>query len=66
MATDESSKEMQSRYPLRAFDVQVRERPGRPGHLEAILQLQPHYQIEDPGVSLNLAVDLPEPAKGAA
>ena len=34
---------------------------GRPGELEAIAQLKPHYQIEDPGVALRLAVDLPNP-----
>jgi type VI secretion system protein ImpC len=63
LADDHATRERQSQFPLRAFDVQVREKPGRPGHLEAITQLQPHYQIEAPGVMLRLAVDLPDPEK---
>ncbi|MCB9899475.1 MAG: type VI secretion system contractile sheath large subunit [Planctomycetes bacterium] len=58
-----ASAEKQAQYPLRAFDVQVREKPGRPGELEAITQLRPHFQLEDPNVSLRLAIDLPDPGK---
>ena len=63
LADDDATRERQAQYPLRAFSVDIREKPGKPGELEAITQLQPHYQIEVPGVSLRLAVDLPNPEK---
>lgn len=65
VADDDATIERQARYPLRDFDVTVREKPGKPGHLEAITRLQPHYQIEVPDVNLRLAVDLPDPEKTA-
>jgi type VI secretion system protein ImpC len=63
IADDDAPEERKATYPLRDYRVEVRERPGRPGQLEAITQLQPHYQIEDPGVTLRLAVELPDPEK---
>lgn len=58
-----ATSQRQAQYPLRAFDVHVREKPGKPGVFEAITQLRPHFQLEDPNVSLRLAIDLPDPAK---
>ena len=60
---DDATLERQAQYPLRSYHVAVREKPGRPGELEAITQLRPHYQVEDPGVTLRLAVELPDPDK---
>ncbi|MEE8104263.1 MAG: type VI secretion system contractile sheath large subunit [Planctomycetota bacterium] len=58
---DDAPDERKAQYPLREYNVMVREKAGRPGELECIAQLKPHYQIEDPGVALRLAVDLPNP-----
>lgn len=55
--------ERQAKYPLREYDVTIREKPGKPGEYEAITQLRPHFQLEDPNVSLRLAIDLPDPDK---
>jgi len=61
LADDQATRERQAQYPLRDFSVDIREKPGKPGEFEAITQLRPHFQVEVPGVSLRLAVDLPNP-----
>ncbi len=53
--------EMRARYPLVAGRVNVRERPGRPGVFSCILQLQPHFQLDDVSVSFRLVTDIAAP-----
>jgi type VI secretion system protein ImpC len=48
--------ERQARWPLRSFAVTVRDKPGRPAHMEAIVHLQPHFQLEDPNVTVKLTL----------
>ncbi|MFC5316245.1 type VI secretion system contractile sheath large subunit, partial [Azospirillum rugosum] len=54
MGNDDASVEMKARYPLRDGRVQVVEPPGRPGHFECIIHLQPHFQFEQAVASFRL------------
>lgn len=54
----EASPEVKARYPLFAAKVQVLPEPGKPGSFQAILQLMPHYQLEDIQASLTLVTQL--------
>jgi type VI secretion system protein ImpD/type VI secretion system protein ImpC len=53
--------EMRARYPLVAAQVSVRERPGRPGVFGCIIQLQPHFQLDDVSASFRLVTDIAAP-----
>ncbi|MBW8270239.1 type VI secretion system contractile sheath large subunit [Caldovatus aquaticus] len=57
--------ELGARYPLRAARVEVREKPGRPGVFACIIQLQPHYQLDEVGAAFRLVTDL-QAARAAA
>ena len=54
MGNDDASVEMKARYPLRDGRVQVVEPPGRPGHFECVIHLQPHFQFEQAVASFRL------------
>jgi type VI secretion system ImpC/EvpB family protein len=58
--------EMRARYPLVAAHVTVRERPGRPGVLGCVIQLQPHFQLDDVTASFRLVTDIAAPGAAAA
>jgi type VI secretion system ImpC/EvpB family protein len=47
-----------ARFPLIAGRVTVNELPGRPGSFGCVVQLQPHYQIDDISASFQLVTDL--------
>jgi len=47
-----------ARYPLRDARVEVREKPGQPGVYGCIIQLQPHYQLDEVGAAFRLVTDL--------
>lgn len=49
----------QARRPLHEGVVEVRQLPGRPGALQAVLRLRPHFQFDVAGPSLRLVVELP-------
>ncbi len=53
--------ESRARYPLLAGRVSVRERPGRPGVFGCIIQLQPHFQLDDVSASFRLVTDIAAP-----
>lgn len=55
--------EMRARYPLVAGRVSVRERPGRPGVFGCIVQLQPHFQLDDVSVNFRLVTDIVAPGR---
>lgn len=57
--------EMRARYPLVAAEVSVRERPGRPGVFGCVIQLQPHFQLDDVAASFRLVTDLAAPGVAA-
>ena len=54
MGNDDAPVEMKARYPLRDGRVQVIEPPGRPGHFECVIHLQPHFQFEHAVASFRL------------
>jgi type VI secretion system protein ImpD/type VI secretion system protein ImpC len=54
-----------ARYPLRAAQVEVRERPGQPGSYGCTILLQPHYQLDEVGASFRLVTELAAPRRVA-
>ena len=42
-----STSELRARFPLVEGNVQVRERPGKPGAFGCTIHLRPHYQLDD-------------------
>ena len=57
-----SSGDARARFPLVAGDVQVREKPGRPGVFGCIVRLQPHHQLDDVASTFSLVTELAAPA----
>jgi type VI secretion system ImpC/EvpB family protein len=53
--------EMRARYPLVGARVTVRERAGRPGVYGCVVQLQPHFQLDDVTASFRLVTDITAP-----
>jgi type VI secretion system protein ImpD/type VI secretion system protein ImpC len=53
--------EMRARYPLVNARVTVRERSGRPGVYGCVIQLQPHFQLDDVTASFRLVTDIAAP-----
>ncbi len=47
-----------ARFPLVAGRVSVSEVPGKPGSFGCVMQLQPHYQLDDVSASFQLVTDL--------
>lgn len=65
LANPESADiDAKARRPLRDAQVTVREVRGKPGSYEAVLHLQPHFQLDELSVSLRLVAELPQPAQG--
>ena len=56
-----STGESRARFPLIAGDVQVQERPGKPGVFGCIVRLQPHYQLDDVTSTFSLVTELTAP-----
>ncbi len=57
--------ELGARFPLRGARVEVREKPGKPGVFGCVIQLQPHYQLDEVGAAFRLVTDL-QAARAAA
>lgn len=57
-ATEDASQEIRARHPLRNAQIQVREKPGEPGKYYSIIQLQPHFQLEQMLTSIKLVAEL--------
>jgi type VI secretion system ImpC/EvpB family protein len=53
--------ELRARYPLVAARINVRERPGRPGVFGGVIQLQPHFQLDNVAATFRLVTDIPVP-----
>lgn len=51
---ERASPEMKARYPLREAEVQVAEKPGKPGEYMLTIRLLPHYQLDQLSSSMTL------------
>lgn len=58
-----STGEARARFPLVEGNVQVRDRPGKPGVLGCIVRLRPHYQLDDVATAFHLVTELAAPAR---
>lgn len=54
----EASADVKARFPLREADVQVRETPGKPGSFQCVMQLCPHFQLDDMSAGVRLVTEL--------
>jgi type VI secretion system protein ImpC len=64
LANPESAdNDTKARKPLRNAQVNVREARGKPGCYEAVVHLQPHFQLDELTVALRLVAELPPPAQ---
>jgi len=50
--------ESRARYPLVSAQVTVSERPGRPGVFGCVIQMQPHFQLDDVAAQFRLVTDI--------
>ncbi|WP_028865922.1 type VI secretion system contractile sheath large subunit [Psychromonas aquimarina] len=55
---DSASEELRSRYPLYSAQVKVREMVGKPGYYCSVIQLQPHFQLDQMVSSIKLVTEL--------
>jgi type VI secretion system protein ImpD/type VI secretion system protein ImpC len=62
-ANADAGPETMARYPLRSAAVTVSETPGKPGVFGCIVQLQPHFQLDDVTASFRLMTELSAPGK---
>jgi type VI secretion system ImpC/EvpB family protein len=53
-----ASGDSRARFPLVAGRVAVHELPGKPGSFGCVVQLQPHYQLDDISAAFQLVTDL--------
>lgn len=53
-----STGDNRARYPLVDGRVTVSEIPGKPGSFGCVIQLQPHYQLDDISAAFQLVTDL--------
>jgi type VI secretion system protein ImpD/type VI secretion system protein ImpC len=53
-----SAGDSRARFPLVGGRVRVQELTGKPGHFGCIVQLQPHYQLDDVSATFQLVTDL--------
>ena len=60
---DDAGPEAKARRPLRDASVAVRDVRGKPGVYEAVIHLQPHFQLDELSVALRLVTELPHPAQ---
>lgn len=59
---EQASAETRARFPLREGRVEVKDRPGKPGHYRCTIHLRPHYQLDDMVAAVRLVTEL-APAK---
>ena len=55
---EETSQEIQARYPLREASVQVHEVPGKPGTFASVIHLLPHFQLDQMTSSIRLVTEI--------
>ncbi|WP_019996851.1 type VI secretion system contractile sheath large subunit [Aureimonas ureilytica] len=50
--------ELKAQYPLNSSSVEIRELPGKPGSFACVMQLKPHFQIDQMVASFRLHTEL--------
>ncbi len=60
IGNDDAASEMKAKFPLRSAFVDVKEIAGRPGVYTCVMQLQPHFQLDDVKASFQLLADMNE------
>lgn len=58
MSTEGASDELRARFPLRNAKVSVKARVGEPGRYYSVIQLQPHFQIDQLVTGMRLITEL--------
>ncbi len=53
-ADERASPDAKARYPLRRASIQVAEIRGKPGNYQMMMELLPHYQLDDMAAGLRL------------
>jgi type VI secretion system ImpC/EvpB family protein len=62
-ANTDAGPEAMARYPLRSAAVTVSEVAGKPGVYGCVIQLKPHFQLDDVSASFRLMTELSAPGK---
>ncbi len=57
----QATPERKAGSPLRSFELQLRDRPGRPGVYDLTVQLQAQFQIQEPNIVLRLTMGVETP-----
>lgn len=57
-ASDSASEQVRSKYPLSNARIKVSENKANPGHYFSVLQLQPHFQLDQMISSIKLVTEL--------
>ncbi len=57
-ASADASNDVRARHPLREARIQVREKRGEPGRYYSIIQLQPHFQLDQMITTVKLVAQL--------
>lgn len=57
-ASTDASNDVRARHPLREAKIQVREKRGAPGRYYSIIQLQPHFQLDQMITTVKLVAEL--------
>ena len=54
----EASASVKAKYPLREAQIQVAERPGKPGNYMCVMHLLPHYQLDAVTATVTLRTEM--------
>ena len=57
-ASADASSDVRARHPLREARIQVKEKRGQPGRYYSIIQLQPHFQLDQMITTVKLVAEL--------
>jgi len=57
-ASTDASSDVRARHPLREACIQVKEKRGEPGRYYSIIQLQPHFQLDQMITTVKLVAEL--------
>jgi type VI secretion system protein ImpD/type VI secretion system protein ImpC len=57
-ASVDPGADLMSRYPLRGAAVTITENPAKPGVYGCVIQLQPHFQLDDIAASFRLMTEI--------
>jgi type VI secretion system protein ImpD/type VI secretion system protein ImpC len=60
-ASTTGGAETMAKYPLRGAAVTITENPAKPGVYGCVIQLQPHYQLDDIAASFRLMTEIAAP-----